>query len=317
MDTPNLSGVKLHYSGPILGKTVFVREVVGFSNLPPVDGKIWLSHPTKKESVSSEAPRKEGGKVSLPTPVNIHIDEHEEDTGTGRNNRFVDVRAVTFDFIAEPVTELLYSSSKISPKGNKENLSLFETPETLIGGLGDPSQGSDLKPVEYGHLRCSIQDKTGGLRLFADVAKWIAKANGWKLSMLYFELPNVTRSNFRLLENRPRQAGFATFTLPNGLTKHLLEVQISDGRYLSTLLLSPSKPVGLETCYKKVELLLWAVVKGGGQWKEEVLRPLKRTLEPFIIQKIRHPRNLHEKRRAEALNIWVRKFISVFDLHTL
>ena len=311
MDTPELEGVRLHYTGPILGNTVFIREIVSFSNLPPVGFKSWLSHPAKKESVQPEPSQGNKSTISIPTPANLEIDEQEEDTGTGGHSRFVDIRPVSMNFIVEPDTEIIYNSSQVSPNGNSQNVRPFEVEETLTGSLGDPSKDSNLKPVEYGYIHCSDQDKTGGLKLFKEVVKELAKANGWGLSMLYFELPNVTRSNFKLIDDRPRQAGLASFRLSGGQLRHLLEVQISDGRYLSTLLLKADQPLKIEECREKVKLLLWAVVKGGGHWKEGVLKPLRKPLNPLIIEKITHPKKLREKSRTEALCIWKERLQSM------
>ena len=307
MDTPELVGVKLHYSGPIWGNTVFIREIVSISCLPPVDPKTWVSHPAKKESGSSKPSQNGESTIAMPIPANLEIDEQEEDAGTGGHNRFVDVRTVSLGFTVEPDTEVIYNSSQVAQSRNSQNVRPFEVMETSTGSLGDPSKDSDLKPVEYGHIHCSDQDKTGGLKLFEEVATKLASENGWKLSMLYFELPNVTRSNFKLIENRPRQAGLASFQLPGGASKHLLEVQISDGRYLSTLLLTTEEPVTKEGCRKRVELLLWAVVKGGGHWKSRVLNPLKNRLLPLALTKISHPRRLHDMGKAEAKIVWVEK----------
>ena len=307
IDAPELAGVVLKYSGPIRGSTVFIREIVGFSNLPAIDSKTWIFHPAKKEPVSPEPSQNSESNVSTPTPANLEIDEQEEDSGTGGHNRFVDVRSVPFDFAVEPETEVIYNSSQSAAGGNKKSVRPFETEETIAGSLGDPSKDSQLKPVEYGYIHSSSHDKSGGLKLFEEVARELARINGWRLTMLYFELPNVSRSNFKLIENRPRQAGLATFQLPNGLTKHLLEVQISDGRYLSTLLLTTDQPVAREEYIKKVEHLLWAVVKGGGHWKEEVLKPLKGALKPYSVRKIRHPNKLYEKEKGDACDIWAAK----------
>ncbi|WP_163370516.1 Tn7-like element transposition protein TnsE [Endozoicomonas acroporae] len=307
MVAPELAGVVLKYSGPIRGNTVFIREIVGFSNLPTIGSKTWIFHPAKKEPVSPEPSQNSGSNVSIPTPANLEIDEQEEDSGTGGHNRFVDVRSVPFDFAVEPETEVVYNSSQSTAGGDRKSVRPFETEETIAGCLGDPSKGSQLKPVEYGYIQSSNHDNNGGLKLFEEVARELARINGWRLTMLYFELPNVTQSNFKLIENRPRQAGLATFQLLDGLTRHLLEVQISDGRYLSTLLLTTDQPVTREEYIKKVEHLLWAVVKGGGHWKEEVLKPLKGALFPFSVRKIRHPNKLYEMEEGDARITWTAK----------
>ena len=221
MDAPDLDGVRLYYTGPILSNTVFIREIVGFSNLPPVSLKSWISHPAKKEPVSPEPSQDGDSAIAMPIPANLEIDEQEEDAGTGGYNRFVDIRPVPLDFIVEPDTEIIYNTPQTSSNGSSQNVRPFEVQETSTGSLGDPSKDSDLKPVEYGHIHCSNQDKTGGLKLFEEVVRKLAKANGWGLSMLYFELPNVTRSNFKLIENRPRQAGLASFQLPSGLLRRV------------------------------------------------------------------------------------------------
>ena len=309
MDAPGFDGVKLHYTGPILGNTVFIREIVGFSNLPAIGLKSWISHPAKKESVRAESSQKGESTIAMPTPANLEIDEQEEDAGTGGHNHFVDIRSVPLDFIVEPDTEIIYDNLQVALSGNSHNVRPFEVQETAIGSLGDPSKDNDLKPVEYGHIHCSNQDKTGGLKLFKEVAKKLAKANGWGLDMLYFELPNVTRSSFKLVENRPRQAGLATFTLPNGLTKHLLEVQISDGRYLSTLYLYGHVHVKEDFVRGRAKALLWALVKGSGHWKQSLLQEI--CFGPLKVEKIRHPNGLVGLRRNGAVTVWLDKFRTV------
>ncbi len=86
-----------------------------------------------------------------------------------------------------------------------------------------------------------------------------------------------------------------------------VRVQISDARYLSPLLLTSPVLVTREACKDRVSLLLWALVKGTGHWKAPLLSGLKGKLKPLIVEKIRHPKRLHEKTPDEACKVWVEK----------
>lgn len=204
-------------------------------------------------------------------------------------------------------SEVVYSGSSQPPNGQQADIRPVGVAETSTGSLGDPDKNSKLESVEYGQLQPSSHDGTGGLTLFKEVVKQLAKDNSWSFTIDYYELPSVSRTQFRLLAGQPRSAGLATFFLPDGYTKHLLEVQISDGRYLSTLLLISQKPIIKKVYKDRASLLLWALVKSSGQWKESLLKGLTSKLWPLTVSKIRHLKRLAEKSNEDARKAWSKK----------
>ncbi len=307
MAAPDFSNVWMEYSGPIYGNRVFVREITGFSGLPDCGYKALCSHPHRREAVKADESGKPDSAISLTVPENMEIDEKEDDSSTSNHTRFVDIRPVNISYQVEPDIEIVYSGNSQSSQGKSTNIKPANNAETSTGSLGDPDKNSKLESVEYGQPQSLHHDQASGLLLFTEVVEQIASENNWRFTIDYYELPSVSRTQFRLLGDRPRQAGLASFYLPGGVTKHLLEVQISDARYLSTLLLTSPVLVTKEACKDRVSLLLWALVKGTGHWKAPLLSGLKGKLKPLIVEKIRHPKRLYEKTPDEACQVWVEK----------
>ncbi len=303
MAIPDLQGVKVRYCGPISGSTVFMREILAFSNLPGTEYAARLYHPRKKEPVQPDS----GGKATtlyLPVPDDVQIDEQADDASTGNYVRFVDTRPVSISYSVEPQTEMVYGKQRLSDRGRKRDIQPKAKSGTITGSLGDPVKNSTAVAVEYAQAVCPDPVKNGDLSLFKAVAEQLAMEKGWRCNIEYYDLPRVSRSHFRLLGDRPRPAGLATFELPDGLTRHLLEVQISDGHYLSTLLISASEPTTKDDCQVRVRLLLRILVKGAGHWKESLLNEQKGRLQPFTVKKIRHPAKVFEIDRVEAIKRW-------------
>ncbi|OUS06489.1 hypothetical protein A9Q81_02875 [Gammaproteobacteria bacterium 42_54_T18] len=235
---PDISGVELSWSGfkPTDSEHCFIREITALSGIKaPNLNAVYFTHPDDiaiDPEKNQEKGKKRGRYKS--TPDN-HVVDTEETPNSRNRHRMLTIPQTGFHFDSELKTQRNPRLELIGIKGVLEDSD--ETNDTETVGVTESDLNGKNPRADFNALEEKEEGKASFTE-FKQVIKHVReKKPKWKISERIAYVPQGNSRKLYKIGDRRRCYLHVKVTLDESTTIHILDIELSDGRSLSTLLL--------------------------------------------------------------------------------
>ncbi|MEQ8906379.1 hypothetical protein [Ekhidna sp.] len=247
-----------------------------------------ITHPSIVETAKNSEGKPKHGRMETDVPEKFDFEDQEQTPNTKKTSQ-VSIERPGLKFKKKPKVKRVKTKTKSDKPRSKKTISEeFKLKDIKLSFQEPGSKGDVSVPILTDFKDEPAFDFTsipGGLQLFCNAISLLAKIMELHYKYELIEFGPEIKSSFAFINGARRNAVLITF--PSQPAIHLLEIDSSDERFISTLIF---KDLTIDKS-KFLKELLSRLATSGGSWDMEYLK------SKCVADKIRHPKKLGDYER--------------------